>query len=1073
MLSFCSCINHALFRAWFSYVHFQEGGETLAYDGTLKFDTRVDSSGFKAGIEKIGSIAKTGLKTAVTAIGAVSAAFSAGIVSGVKYNSQMEQYITSFGTMLGSAEKATALVNDLKEMGAKTPFETADLAKGSQTLLAFGITAKDLLPTMQMLGDVSQGNKERFDSLTLAFAQVSSAGKLSGQDLLQFVNAGFNPLNEIAKVTGESMEDLRERMSDGGVSADEVAQAFKRATSEGGQFYQAMEAQSQTFNGQLSTLKDNVSSFVGEVTQGVSNTLKDEVLPMVNGWLTELQTAFQNGGAKGLASAIGSILAEACAEVAQAAPGVIEMAVQVIQSFVSGIRKNSSKLLDAARQIVSALVDGLVKLLPIQVQKPVKDTINILKKSFQDGGLKSAINTIKTLVQNLGTILTRTAKTILPPLANAVDFLAGNLKTILPLLTGAVTAWKAWQIAQNVKGWMEGATTAIAAAAAATTAETAATGASTAALSLKEVAVGVLTGQIGLATAAQTLWNAVMNANPIGLVITAVAALGAAIGALTLIMGDIRTEEEILYDKQLALGESFGEAAQAAVDFQDGIKTAESHLSSFDDTLFASSEKQQELQQNMEEVQNGITTICKTAADERRGYTEEEIKQLDEYFQKLAELNQEQYDIQAAKMEAVREQAVEIAETNQGSLEEYQALSQEWIATAQEQYDAQIQLANDQAINEIALLKQKYGDKATMDNEEYAKEYETIQARKEKNIQSAQDEVAAVTTAFAEGYIERAENLQGWLLAQSELHKQEEEEIKRNKDKEKELAEDAAEAIKKIEEDQTLTEQGKRAERDRILQEYNDAMEEESTRHADEMKRINSAMSTAMNDEQEIQLGVWLSLVSDAELYGGKLTKKSEKMAEGFIASFDRLPEDTKTSAKDAMKGMLEGLEEEEPSLYSKAASVAGGILGQLNKIFDIHSPSKATRKIFKRVMEGGEKGLEDETPSLLKQTTGVAESVTKGFQKVKFNASALVQKMKNAIASQSRLLVSPAVSTAAWKSVQPTYAYAGDTSAEPPATKYQIDIPLYLNGQEIAKATAEYTDAELQEINRRKERGG
>ena len=135
----------------------------MAYDGTLKFDTRVDSSGFKSGIEKIGSIAKTGLKTAATAIGAVSAAFSAGIVSGVKYNSQMEQYITSFGTMLGSAEKATALVNDLKEMGAKTPFETADLAKGSQTLLAFGTAAEDLLPTMQMLGDVSQGNKERFD----------------------------------------------------------------------------------------------------------------------------------------------------------------------------------------------------------------------------------------------------------------------------------------------------------------------------------------------------------------------------------------------------------------------------------------------------------------------------------------------------------------------------------------------------------------------------------------------------------------------------------------------------------------------------------------------------------------------------------------------------------------------------------------------------------------------------------------------------------------------------------------------------------------------------------------------
>lgn len=188
----------------------------MAYDGSLKFDTRVDSSGFKSGIEKLGSIAKTGLKVTATAIGAVSGAFGAAVLSGVKYNSQMEQYITSFGTMLGSAEEATKLVNNLKEMGAKTPFETSDLAKASQTLLAFGTSAEDLLPTLQMLGDVSQGNKERFDSLTLAFAQVGSAGKLSGQDLLQFVNAGFNPLNEISKMTGESMAELKERMSAGG-----------------------------------------------------------------------------------------------------------------------------------------------------------------------------------------------------------------------------------------------------------------------------------------------------------------------------------------------------------------------------------------------------------------------------------------------------------------------------------------------------------------------------------------------------------------------------------------------------------------------------------------------------------------------------------------------------------------------------------------------------------------------------------------------------------------------------------------------------------------------------------------
>ena len=479
----------------------------MAYDGSLKFDTRVDSSGFKSGIEKLGSIAKTGLKVTATAIGAVSGAFGAAVLSGVKYNSQMEQYITSFGTMLGSAEEATKLVNNLKEMGAKTPFETSDLAKASQTLLAFGTSAEDLLPTLQMLGDVSQGNKERFDSLTLAFAQVGSAGKLSGQDLLQFVNAGFNPLNEISKMTGESMAELKERMSAGGVSAEEVAEAFKHATSEGGQFYQAMEAQSQTFNGQMSTLKDNAMSFIGELTQGVTNTLKDSVLPTVNGWLEELQSAFTSNGVEGVVTAFGSILADACTKLAQAAPGVVDLAVGFIQSFIKGIGDNAPQLIQAAKQIVGALADGLIKLLPSEIQKPVKETVNILKCSFESGGLRNAINTVSKILKDLGKVVTNLAKTILPPLAKAVDFLGKNIKIILPLIAEAVVGIKAFKIVQSATKWFDAMKTAIAAAGAATSAEALATAASTGAITLKQIAVGVLTGEIGLVTAAQWLWK--------------------------------------------------------------------------------------------------------------------------------------------------------------------------------------------------------------------------------------------------------------------------------------------------------------------------------------------------------------------------------------------------------------------------------------------------------------------------------------------------------------------------------------------------------------------------------------
>ena len=114
-------------------------------DGTLKYDTLIDSNGFKSGLAKISNLAKTALQGAATLLASATAALSAGAMAGVKYNAQMEQYITSFGTMLGSAEKAQNMISQIKKFAAETPFELPDLAKGAQTLLAFGTAEEKVL----------------------------------------------------------------------------------------------------------------------------------------------------------------------------------------------------------------------------------------------------------------------------------------------------------------------------------------------------------------------------------------------------------------------------------------------------------------------------------------------------------------------------------------------------------------------------------------------------------------------------------------------------------------------------------------------------------------------------------------------------------------------------------------------------------------------------------------------------------------------------------------------------------------------------------------------------------------
>lgn len=252
-----------------------------------------DSAAVVGGLNKVAM----GLALGIGTVGATV------LGMGVNYNAQIEQYTAGFTTMLGSAEKANSTLADLKAFAEKTPFELTDLANASTTLIAFDEDVEDLMPDLKMLGDISLGNQEKFKGLALVFGQVKSQGKLMGQDLLQMINQGFNPLQIISEKTGESMSSLKDRMSDGEISFEMVADAMKIATSEGGQFYNAMETQSKTFQGQMSTLKDNVTALTGEIASDISGKLTENVLPMLIEKVEQLKQAWADGS---LQSAIGT-----------------------------------------------------------------------------------------------------------------------------------------------------------------------------------------------------------------------------------------------------------------------------------------------------------------------------------------------------------------------------------------------------------------------------------------------------------------------------------------------------------------------------------------------------------------------------------------------------------------------------------------------------------------------------------------------------------------------------------------------------------------------------------------------
>lgn len=228
------------------------------------------------------SKASRDVSTAASRIGATVGTVAAGVVTyaakmGIAFNSMKEDALTDFTVMLQSATQAKEMLEDIQDFAAKTPLETTDLTQAARTLLNFGVAGETVMPMLKRLGDASGGNAQRFSQMALAYGQVSATGRLMGQDLLQLINAGFNPLQEISKRTGESMAALKKRMEDGKISIFEVNQAFVDATSEGGRFFGLMDARAGTLSGLLSTMADNAKQSAGKIFEPVSVAFKDTV----------------------------------------------------------------------------------------------------------------------------------------------------------------------------------------------------------------------------------------------------------------------------------------------------------------------------------------------------------------------------------------------------------------------------------------------------------------------------------------------------------------------------------------------------------------------------------------------------------------------------------------------------------------------------------------------------------------------------------------------------------------------------------------------------------------------------
>lgn len=224
------------------------------------------------------------------------------ISSGIEYNAQIEKYTTGFTNMLGSAEAAQQVMSQIQEDAAKTPFDVASLTQANQYLISAGENASYARDTIMALGDAvsaTGGGNDELNRMSQNLQQIANTGKATAADIKQFAYAGIDVYGILADYTGKSTAEVQNMT----ISYDLLTQALQAASEEGGRYYNSMDTQSQTMNGRVSTLKDNVSQLAGLLTGDLSGGI-GVVIGNLNDMLVAAQEAYKTDGWIGLAGAI-------------------------------------------------------------------------------------------------------------------------------------------------------------------------------------------------------------------------------------------------------------------------------------------------------------------------------------------------------------------------------------------------------------------------------------------------------------------------------------------------------------------------------------------------------------------------------------------------------------------------------------------------------------------------------------------------------------------------------------------------------------------------------------------------
>lgn len=443
----------------------------------------------------------------------------------------------------------------------------------------------------------------------------------------------------------EALSGMLALINEGEGSLGELTEAYRSCD---GEAQKAAETMQDNLSGALEQLSGSAETLGLAFYNSVADNLKNAANTATES-INNITDSFNNGGLNEAIQTAGDEFANLAVEAASHAPEMVDTAVDFIEAFASGIASNKGRILGAAGEMAESMASGLAELLPSKLQEPVEDAIDAVAESLSDGGLREAGETAVDTLSNVVDAVGNLADKALPPLTKALDFAGENLDLIAASATAAFTAFKGYKVVTSAGKAMKSLTATVKMLSAAEKANALQVLAASGALTAKETIIGICTGKIKLATAAQMAWNAVMAANPIGLVVTAVAALAAGLSVYALTQKDAEKATGKLTEKQK---ESIETSKEAIKSINEEAEARQKNLAVSTSEIDNSQALWEELTKIVDangQVKAGYEARAKFITGELSNALGVEIDLVDGVITNYGELQTSIYDVIAAK----------------------------------------------------------------------------------------------------------------------------------------------------------------------------------------------------------------------------------------------------------------------------------------------------------------------------------------------------------------------------------------------------------------------------------------